>query len=177
MNESMKILYDEHTVIINAIDVARNAASLIGKDDAEYEKTIRDLIYFFRTYADEFHHHKEEVILFPEMSKQNELLADGVLKEMLENHEDFREMVRSIEQRLNEKQFHEAQKLLDRYTNALLDHIAAENEELFPMTDSLMSETELQSIYFRFKDCDRELGEQKKEDLVELADALRKSFI
>ncbi|MEK6616530.1 MAG: hemerythrin domain-containing protein, partial [Bacteroidota bacterium] len=76
MNKSMKVLFDEHEIIVNAINTTRQAKSLIGKNDAAYEKLITQLIGFFRNYADKYHHFKEEEILFPEMAKRNELLAD-----------------------------------------------------------------------------------------------------
>lgn len=177
MTRSMKMLYDEHEIIVNAIDTAKQAKSLIGKEDASYEKLIHQLIGFFRNYADKYHHFKEEEILFPEMAKRNELLADGVIKEMFENHSDFREMIQNIETALNEKKYAETQQQLEKYTEALLDHIAVENDEVFQTAESIFSEEELEKIYFRFEDCDRNLGNAKKEELKELADMLRKDLL
>src|ERR1022692_877121 len=105
MNTYLKLLYDEHSIIVNAIDVAKESESLIGKDNILYEKTIRTLIDFFRNFADKYHHNKEEMILFPEMEKKNEMLQDGVIKEMFDNHEEFREMIKDIEQNLGAKNF------------------------------------------------------------------------
>jgi hemerythrin-like domain-containing protein len=173
----MKVLFDEHETIVNAIDTAQQAKSLIGKDDTAYEKLIRQLIGFFRDYADQYHHFKEEEILFPEMAKRNELLADGVIMEMFENHADFREMIKNIEKSLNEKQYQQAQQQLEKYTEALLDHIAVENDEVFQSAESIFSDEELEKIYFRFEDRDRDLGNAKKEELKELADTLRKNLL
>jgi hemerythrin-like domain-containing protein len=176
MNQYLKTLYDEHEIITNAIDAAQQAKSLIGKDDALYEDTVRKLISFFRNYADRFHHYKEEEILFPEMNKRNEMLADGVIREMFDNHEDFRDMIRNIEEKLNAKKFPEVQSQLEKYAGALLDHIAAENNEVFPMAETLFSENEMKDIGYRFNDCDRELGEKLKQELSDLADSIRKQL-
>jgi hemerythrin-like domain-containing protein len=167
MNTYLKLLYDEHSVIMNAIELAKDAESLIGKDDVLYEKTIRNLIDFFRNYADKYHHNKEEMILFPEMNKKNEFLQDGVIKEMFDNHEDFREMIRNIEKKLDAKNFIETQKELNAYGEALSDHIAVENEEVFQMAESIFDDDELEKINFRFLDSDRELGDKRKEELKE----------
>lgn len=177
MNKSMKILYDEHSIIINAIDAARQSKELIGRNDEFYESTIRKLIFFFRAYADKFHHYKEEIILFPEMNKKNEMLADGVIKEMFDNHEDFREMIKSIENSLNEKKYPEAHRQLEQYTEALLDHIVVENDEVFQMAESLFNDNELDKIYFRFEDCDRELGNEMKIELQENLEEIRKNLL
>ncbi|MBL0310143.1 MAG: hemerythrin domain-containing protein [Bacteroidetes bacterium] len=166
MNNALKMLYDEHEIIGQAIEIAKQASSLVGNNDEQYEKTVLELIRFFKNYSDQYHHRKEEEILFPEMEKKNEMLSDGVIHEMLSNHEDFREMIRSIEKSLSGKNYAEAQSRLEQYTEALLDHIAVENDEVFQMTESLFSEDELDKIYFRFQDSDRELGDTLKEEWV-----------
>jgi hemerythrin-like domain-containing protein len=173
INPFLKILYDEHIIIVNAIDVAKQAKPLIGKEDVLYEKTVRQLIGFFRDYADKYHHYKEENILFPEMNRRNELLEDGMIKEMFDNHEDFREMIRSIEKNLDVKNFSGTQTELEKYGEALLDHIAVENEEVFQMAETLINENELEKIGHRFLDCDRELGDDKKAEWQDLIDVLR----
>ena len=172
MNHSLKILFDEHDIISDAVEIARNAKGLIGVNDDEYESTIGELIRFFRVYSDQYHHHKEEEILFPEMAKKNELLADGILKEMYDNHEYFRDLIRSIEVDLEQREYEEASLKIDEYTEALLDHIAVENEELFQAAYSLFTDEELDNISFRFIDLDRELGELKKKDFTDLLEQL-----
>ncbi len=159
-------LYQEHAIIVDAVEVAREAEKLIEKDNEAYLQTMKLLLHFFRVYSDQYHHHKEEEILFPEMNKKNELLEDGVVKEMFENHEDFRNMINTIENHLNTGEYVKAQQQLQNYTEALLDHIAVENDEVFQMAETLFDESELERIYFRFEDCDREIGEQQKTDLV-----------
>lgn len=166
-------MYEEHSIIMNAIELAKQTRQLIGKDDSAYEKTIRQLISFFRNYADKFHHYKEEEILFPAMSKQNELLGEGVLKEMLENHDDFREMIRRIETNLDAQNFYLAQNEVEKYGEALLDHIAVENDEVFIMAETIFNEDELEKIGHRFQDCDQKLGEEIKQELSSLLDDLR----
>lgn len=165
MNPFLEILYQEHDIITSAIERVQRANVLIGINDEQYEKTIRELLGFFRSYADSFHHHKEEIILFPEMNKKNELLKDGLIKEMFENHEDFRDMLRHSEELLNKKNFAEAQKALEQYCDRLLEHIAVENEEVFQIAETLFTEKELEEIYFRFIDTDRELGIELKNEL------------
>ena len=175
-NHYIKMLYDEHEVIVNAIDVARQMKPLIEKNPELYDANLHKLIKFFRNYADKFHHYKEEIILFPEMNKRNELLADGVIKEMFENHEDFREMIRGIENNLNEKNYVKAHALLVDYTEQLLDHIAVENDEVFQMAETIFDKFELERIGHRFMDCDRQLGEDIKEELRGMAEQMRKDL-
>lgn len=176
MNKSIQVLFDEHEVIANAIDAAKHARALIEKSEKQYETTIRDLIKFFRNYCDNFHHQKEEAVLFPEMKKKNELLADGILKEMFDNHEDFREMLKEIEKSINEKKYLLTQQKLEVYCESLLNHIAVENDEVFQIAETLFSEDELEKIMNQFDDCDIETGIMEKQELAELAEAIRQNL-
>jgi hemerythrin-like domain-containing protein len=166
MKNPIKILFQEHEVILTAIEVAKQADKIHDKSEAAYLSVVRYLINFFRSYVDKYHHYKEEKILFPEMNKKNELLEEGVIKEMLENHENFRNMINSIENFLNGKDYTRAQQQLNIYTEVLLDHIAVENDEVFQMAETLFDNDELEKLYFHFEDCDREFGGQKKKELI-----------
>ncbi|HQY00542.1 MAG TPA: hemerythrin domain-containing protein, partial [Flavobacteriales bacterium] len=109
---------------------------------------------------------------FPEMAQQNELLADGVLQEMLENHADFRGMLDDIEGLLREERWSDAQDAVDRYCEALQDHIAVENDEVFHMAETLLNADELDRVRFRFEDGDRERGDARKAELAAMLDTL-----
>lgn len=176
MKQAIQLLFDEHALIVQATEAAKGARALLDKDTATYEKVIREMIVFFRIYADRFHHHKEELILFPEMQKKNELLSGGILKEMLDNHVEFRQMVKDVENHLDEKKYIGAQTQLEAYCEMLLDHIAVENDEVFPIAESLFSEEELDKISGRFEDCDSEIGIQKKQELSEIIGEIEKTL-
>ncbi|MEW6467643.1 MAG: hemerythrin domain-containing protein [Bacteroidota bacterium] len=176
MNKHLKPLYDEHDIIVQAAEIARQAGPLALEDGERYASLIRELTGFFRQYADSYHHYKEELILFPEMSRKNELLLGGVVGEMLENHTDFREMLGAVVKFLDRGEHQKARQQLDYYLEALLDHIAVENDEVFPMAETLFSEQELEKLSHRFDDCDRELGTGKKDQWQDLVRKLRKEY-
>lgn len=176
MNQSIETLFAEHGTIMLAIDIANRAATLVGKNDKQYDKAVRQLLDFFKDYADGLHHHKEEEIFFPAMADKNEFLAEGVLKEMLENHEDFRIMINDIRTALDNKDYKHAEHNLKKYTEALLNHIAVENEEVFQMAESLFSEEELNKIYYRFDDFERECGREKKQELIAMLNKIEEEI-
>ena len=177
MNNSLKVLFEEHDIISAAVEIVRKANKLIGVDDVEYESIVSEIIRFFRVYADQYHHHKEEEILFPEMAKKNELLADGILTEMYDNHAYFRELIQAIEADLAAQEYVEASLKINEYTDALLDHIAVENEELFQAAYSLFTEDELENICYRFMDLDRDLGEMKKKDFIDVLKQINNQLV
>ncbi len=166
-NSPINILMNEHEVITSAIDIALKADSLIGKNDELYLKVATELLSFFRSYADTIHHKKEDIILFPEMIRKNELLKGGVIKEMYENHCDFHTMINNTEQYLIKKDYLRAQQQLHIYAEALLDHIAVENEEVFQIAESVFDDSELETMYFRFIDIDRETIKPELENIVQ----------
>lgn len=166
MTKAIDLLFNEHELITKAIEQTHAFLSDVANGSRSIEE-MHNRIHFFRNYADRYHHHKEEEILFPEMSKRNELLADGVIQEMLENHADFRDMLADIESTVNAGDIQTLQKQFANYAEALLDHIAVENDEVFHMAETLFSEDELDNIYYRFLDCDRELDEDNKREMEE----------
>ena len=173
--DPIKILFDEHDIILDAIQTAKNLRKIIHKQET-YAQQVFALISFFRAYADKYHHYKEEEVLFPEMAKANEMLESGVIQEMLENHEDFRELIREIELLTRNNQLDEAQDKLEQYVEALTDHIAVENDEVFEIAKTIFSEKEMEKLYFRFKDLDAELGDKRKTELTQQLLLIKKSI-
>lgn len=173
MNKTTQMLFDEHSHIVNAIDSVKQLRTLLSSDADSYRELTTELVNYFRKYADGYHHQKEESILFPLMSKKNELLGNGVIEEMFNQHEDFRGMLDAIEAAVRKGDNDEAQEQLEEYAENMLDHIAVENDELFITAESLLSDDELEKMYFDFQDSDRNLGSSAKTDLENWAGALR----
>lgn len=164
MNKAVQLLTKEHEVI--RIAIAKTLALFSsGTSDNTHSEELKMRLDFFKNYADQYHHKKEEQVLFPEMIKRNEMLEFGVVHEMLENHEDFREMILEIETLIDEEDLVSAQKEFQSYSEKLLEHMAVEDDEVFQIAETLISEDELLTIYYRFQDCDRELGELQKMQL------------
>lgn len=162
MHNPIELLLNEHEIIVKAIESARNLEVSLKNNPVGYKTEMKKYIDFFKSYADGFHHHKEEQILFPEMSKKNELLGDGVIMEMLNNHEEFRESLSDIVLLIEEGELNEAIWAFNKYAEALLDHISVENDEVFQMAETLLDEAELEKIYFKFKDYDAEMNSDLK---------------
>lgn len=161
MSKAIDLLNSEHTMITAASESAENLFKQIQNGEKE-PSAMLPFISFFRKYADEYHHKKEEDILFPEMAKRNVIAGESVIREMFDNHEEFRDMLRAIETHINSGDIDTAYKRFKEYSEALLDHIAVEDDEVFQIAETLFSEDELETIYYRFLDADRELGDEAK---------------
>lgn len=176
MKNPIELLINEHNIISSAVDVALKADVLIGKNDKLYSEVTNKLLQFFREYADKIHHNKENLILFPEMVNKNELLKDGIIKEMYDNHDEFKEMINNVEHYLLKKDYLRAQQQLHVYAEALLDHIAVENDEVFQIAELLFNDSELEIMYFRFIDSDNEMFVSAKHSFVNQIEVIRKLF-
>lgn len=163
-SKATQLLFDEHEVISSIASVIAQIDKTWEKDAANYTSSVNCLLRFLKEYSDGYHHQKEEEILFPQMVSKNEML-DGIIDELNDQHETFREQIVLIENRLEDQDFEEVQKHLAAYLEGLLDHIAIENDELFQMAETLFMENELDDIYFRMLDKDRELSLEHKKSL------------
>lgn len=168
----IQTMLDEHEVICQAEEIIENLDKTWEADADKYKATVTTLIEFFREYADGYHHRKEEEVLFPAINDHPDFVLQEIIEEFETHHEDFREYTVTIEEALNEGDFEKSYKELNTYLQDLLDHIAAENDELFVLAETLMDEEDLETIYFKFKDIDMELGEERKVELEESIAAL-----
>jgi hemerythrin-like domain-containing protein len=173
-NNGITLLLAEH-------DVISRVENLIPRLDGHwkisregYEAAVNLLISFFREYGDKFHHYKEEQVLFPKLNSNFEFSQPTLLEELEDHHEMFREYMASLETSLRAQDYEKVQSTLQSYTSDLLDHIAAENDELFVMAESLLSEEELEAMYFDFEDFDRQIGTEIKRQLAEIPDTIER---
>jgi hemerythrin-like domain-containing protein len=175
-NNPIQLMLDEHEVISSAEGVIQNLAHRWEKSEEDFINHVRSLLSFFREYSDKFHHYKEEQVLFPELENLGDFVVNSLVSELKEHHEMFRGYTQSIKGLLDDHQFEQAYTILSTYMNELLDHIAAENDELFVMAESLLSASDLETMYFRFKDIDLELGESNKAELCEMLTEIKLSI-
>lgn len=160
-----QLLTREHDVILKAGEIISQQNNAWLTSPTEYEQKARQLLNFFSVFADEYHHQKEEEILFPAISKINEVVGAGIVNELNEHHEEFRLLMSEIRNALNRKDFVSTQGQLESYLNKLKDHIAVENDELFPMAEDLLSQDELDKLYYKCIDKDNESGIDRKQAL------------
>ena len=164
-NNPIQTMHHEHDVICSTEEIIRDLDGYWEVDADQYKAKVEDLIHFFREYADGYHHRKEEEVLFPEIKNHPDFVLHDIIDEFEQHHDDFRDYTVEIEEALAENDFVKSYSELNKYLQDLLDHIGAENDELFVLAETLMSEDELETIYFKFVDIDLELGEEKKIEL------------
>ena len=164
-NNPIQTLLEEHQVISKTENIIKTLNRSWEYNSENYTKAIKTLIIFFRDYADGNHHRKEEEVLFPAICDHPDFKLQEIIDELEQHHEDFREYTEEIEKALDVNDYENSYSLLKNYLQKLLDHIAVENNELFVLAEILLDDEELETIYFKFKDIDMELGEVSKLEL------------
>ncbi len=150
----VQTLNNEHDIISLLDDIINNLYHSWNEKPDEYTAEVKRILTFLMEYSDQVHHGKEEEILFPALRNCMDFTLDDLLTELETHHERFRDFTQKIQNDLEKKDYAEAYAILREYCN-----------ELFVLAESILSPDELEKIYFRFEDLDREIGLEKKDEL------------
>lgn len=149
----MKVLVDEHTLIKRWLALIPEIVYSLDLETDGGRQVIAQGVDFIRSYADKYHHAKEEDILFR--------FFDGnldVLKAMNLDHETGRGHVRAILTGLNENDEAAIAEHLNAYRELITEHIGKEDGILFPWMDRNLSMKQVGELFKRFNEKDTELG-------------------
>jgi hemerythrin-like domain-containing protein len=149
-----EILSDEHRVIERVLSALEQLTRLPVSDSVErWQKALE----FFRHFADECHHFKEEKVLFPAMEAHGIPNEGGPIGMMLAEHEEGRAHVRSmlaaVEQIAagNAAPAGSLQNHARAYLTLLREHIQKEDDILFRMADEVIPQDEQRQLLRRFE--------------------------
>ena len=148
------VLREEHEVILRALTVLERVGRDLAAGKSVAQETIASLANFFRTFADRCHHAKEEAHLFPAMAEHGIPKEGGPIGVMLQEHEEGRALVRTFAQ----SESATAVAAIRRFVILLRDHIAKENEILFPMADQVIPEREQAAMMNKFELAEQEVA-------------------
>ena len=148
-----EILSDEHRVIERVLASLEKLTHMpVGKSLDKWKEAL----VFFRHFADQCHHFKEEKVLFPALEEHGIPREGGPVGMMLMEHEEGRAHVRSMIAAIEllETGNAAAQDLLlshaRAYVTLLREHIQKEDDILFRMADEVIPQDEQREILKRF---------------------------
>jgi hemerythrin-like domain-containing protein len=148
-----QILSDEHRVIERVLNALEKLTKRPPGTSLSHWKTALD---FFRHFADQCHHYKEEQVLFPAMEEHGIPREGGPIGMMLLEHEQGRAHVRAMSEAVEQLQTGRdaAEVLLSHaraYLTLLREHIQKEDDILFRMADEIIPEDEQRQLLRRFE--------------------------
>lgn len=141
---AINILMDEHRVIERVLDCLEKAASRMDAKETVRPALFIDAADFIRDYADGLHHMKEEKILFEEMAAKGMPKDGGPIGVMLYEHEQARALTRGMREAAerwekgDEASRDEVIRNARDYAALLRQHIAKEDQILFPMAGNVL---------------------------------------
>jgi hemerythrin-like domain-containing protein len=143
----MKKLVDEHVLIKKWIALIPQVLETFDLGSAEDRELILEGVNFIRSYADRFHHAKEEDILFKYFDENSD-----ILKTMLEDHAKGRNLVKAIVEALEKRDRQGVVGHLLAYRGLLTEHIKKEDEILYPWMDRNFTVTQVGELFSKFNE-------------------------
>ena len=143
--KAIEILMQEHRVIERVLDALELAAGHLAAGRPVRAGFFLEAADFIAGFADGTHHRKEEGVLFGAMIDSGAPREGGAIDMMLEEHEQGRAFTRAMRDAARRLEGgdadarHQVASSARGYVALLRDHIAKEDEMLFPMADELLS--------------------------------------
>jgi hemerythrin-like domain-containing protein len=169
-------LVNEHENILMLLEVLDRLGDLAPEKNPPLEK-MAAAIELVQDYADGLHHGKEETLLFPMLEARGVSRHGGPIGCMLKEHEVGRGAVAAMGDALDRMKQGEAgagdafASASGGYTALLREHIAKENEVLFPWAEELLSENDRLELCESFERIETE--DVGRETVIAMLAALR----
>lgn len=173
------ILSQEHRVIERVLTCLEWMAERCESSQVLNTVDAEQAVDFFRTFADQCHHKKEETHLFPALEAKGFSRENGPTGVMLYEHEQGRGFIRGMVdsfpaagsgERDAQKRFVQSAR---HYIDLLRQHIQKEDHCLFMMANQALSAAEQQQLTDAFTEVEREhIGPGTHEQYLQIANEL-----
>ena len=152
MNETLKVLFDEHRRIAAVIGLMHKSLMINRAED----KLASMLTEFFKNYADRIHHGKEEDILFAsaaqkDMSEEHK----QIMEELLQEHKKGRELVKKLIDK--DKRKDTMKELISLYSK----HIIKEDNHFFDPVMQYFNDEEKKEMKKKMEESDSTAGKER----------------
>lgn len=180
MERATEALKHDHRVIERVLGVLERALFKMEQGGAVDGELLRQVLDFFRGFADSCHHQKEEQVLFPRLADRGIPVEGGPVGVMLHEHEEGRQYLRGLAEgvALLDRDPEQARQLIlgngKGYAGLLRAHIQKEDYVLFPLADGVLTPGEQRELVHRFEEVEHHLGEGVHDRFMKLAEELEK---
>lgn len=151
----IKRLVDEHTLIKKWLELIPAVLEKIDIESKAGRQLILDGLDFIRSYADKFHHAKEEDILFGYTDKNLD-----IIKTILADHETARGHVKAMLEALDKADEKGVFEHLNAYKELLAEHIKKEDEILYPWIDRGLSTAQVGELFSKFDEAEGKIDKE-----------------
>lgn len=158
--KSVERLITEHVLIERGLSLLEKAVARIEAGQSIPEGFSIWAPRFFKNFADQCHHAKEEDVFFPVLKQRGIPEQGGPIGVMLHEHVLGRNCVAQMVE-ANQSQPFDARKFADaakQYIPLLRQHIFKENNILFRMAQQVMSDADDDEVMSGFSQAEQERG-------------------
>lgn len=168
----IKRLVDEHVLIKKWLALIPAVIARMDLTSQAGRQKVADGIDFIGSYADRFHHGKEEDVLFKYFDEQSE-----IIQVMHSDHETGRSHVRAAREALAKGEGKVVSDNLLAYRVLLLEHIKKEDEILFPWMDRNLSAADKKKLIQQFDLAENNMGTDLPKKYGKLIAALEEEMV
>jgi hemerythrin-like domain-containing protein len=154
--DPLETLTNEHGLIRQFVDNLTLAADHIENGRRPSAAFFEKALEFARTFADSYHHFKEEHVLFVQLAQKKRGEVDAQLDALRYQHERGRELVAGMGDALAGYVAQDAMKTADllekmaAYASLLRHHIHVEDHVFYPMAKKTLRESEMAQVAQEF---------------------------
>ena len=153
--KSIDLLMHEHRLIDRGLAVLAKVAERLHHNEPVPADKVTALLDFFRVFADQCHHCKEEGLLFPELEARNIPREGGPIGVMLSEHDKGRQLQRSMRELASRLDHPDSRAQFiaaaQQFLTLLREHIWKEDNVLFRMAAQVLTDGEDQLLVQRFQ--------------------------
>ena len=173
MTVPVEVLISEHKLILQTVELVKKETKKVDANKKVDPLFIGTIVDFFRTYADRFHHGKEEGILFSELSrKQLNEAHNKMMNELVMEHAFARRTVTELEH-ANElyvlgkpDAVEKVLELLDTLVHLYPMHIDKEDNNFFFPVMAYFSEHEQKEMLSSFLSFNEDFTDKRYKQLI-----------
>ena len=164
--KATEILLREHAMILQALEILFRAQEKIEKNQQPPKGFFEKALVFVGEFTDEFHHFKEEYLMFGLLALKKGGAFDGPIGSLRYQHERCRACIREISNSLDGYAAGDdiaTTRLLENlaaYVSLLRRHIYEEDHTFFKMAEQEISKEEEDLLLVQFKKEDQKMGGQ-----------------
>ncbi|MEW6130149.1 MAG: hemerythrin domain-containing protein [Acidobacteriota bacterium] len=182
MTTPMEILSREHRIIECVLRALDGICLRIERGETIPAQPLSEIVDFIRTFADRFHHEKEEQHLFPTLEEYGVPRQGGPIGVMLYEHQLGRQLVAEMHQAAQSYADGNAGAANDfvtaarQYLELLSVHIYKEDNVLFKISGNVLSNDALNSLNKDFAEVASRFGADAYARYEQLAKELEKDW-
>jgi len=153
----LETLRNEHGLIRQFLDNLALAVEKLENEERPPKEFFEKGVQFARTFADTFHHFKEEHVMFVRLAQKKSGAIDGQIDALRQQHERARNHIAAIVEALEgyaEEDTIKTSEVLENaaaYISLLRSHIHREDHLFYPMVEEALSEDEQSALQVEFE--------------------------